>query len=102
MDAQLLKVIRGFGYNLGSSAQKENEMGLLYALRNAKNLDEFFRVLNDIQYRLGLTVPEDILAVEKGETIKGSPWKRVKTLLSIYAMNAFLRGQKQDTNKGDS
>jgi len=102
MDAQLLKVIRGFGYNLGSSAQKENEMGLLYALRNAKNLDEFFRVLNDIQYRLKLTVPEDILAVEKGEIIKGSPWKRVKTLLSIYAMNAFLRAQKQDTNKEDA
>ncbi len=99
MDVQLLKVIRGFGYSLGSSAQKENEMGLLYALRNAKNLDEFFRVLNDIQYRLGLTIPEDILAVETGEIIKGSPWKRVKTLLSIYAMNAFLRGQKQDVRE---
>ena len=101
MDAQLLKVIRGFGYTLGFNAQRENEMGLLYALRNAKNLDEFFRVLNDIQYRLGLTIPEDMLAVEPGEIIKGSPWRRVKTLLSIYAMNAFLRGQKQDTNKED-
>ncbi|AEH44111.1 hypothetical protein Thein_0226 [Thermodesulfatator indicus DSM 15286] len=100
MDAQLLKVIRGFGYTLGSHAQKENEMGLLYALRNAKNLDEFFRVLNDVQYRLGLTVPEDMLAVESGELIKGSPWRRVKTLLSIYAMNAFLRGQTE-TSKED-
>ena len=99
MDAHLSKVIRGFGYSLGHSAQKENEMGLLYALRNAKNLDEFFRVLNDIQYRLGLTIPEDILAVEAGENIKGSPWKRVKTLLSIYAMNAFLRNQKQDVKE---
>ncbi len=100
MDAQLLRVIRGFGYSLGSHAQKENEMGLLYALRNAKNLDEFFRVLNDVQYRLGLTIPEDILAVESGELIKGSPWRRVKTLLSIYAMNAFLRGQNE-TSKED-
>ena len=100
MDAQLLRVIRGFGYSLGSHAQKENEMGLLYALRNAKNLDEFFRVLNDVQYRLGLTIPEDILAVESGELIKSSPWRRVKTLLSIYAMNAFLRGQ-DETSKED-
>ncbi len=75
-------------------------MGLLYALRNAKNLDEFFRVLNDVQYRLGLTIPEDILAVESRELIKGSPWKRVKTLLSIYAMNAFLGGQNE-TSKED-
>ncbi|OAQ20073.1 hypothetical protein [Thermosulfurimonas dismutans] len=98
MDADLLKVIRGFGYNLGSTAQRENEMGLLYALRNAKNLDEFFRVLNDVQYRLRLTVPEDLLVVEPGESIKGSPWRRVKTLLSIYTMNAYLRAQ----NKGQS
>ncbi|OAG28546.1 hypothetical protein [Thermodesulfatator autotrophicus] len=99
MDAQLLKVIRGFGYTLGSHAQKENEMGLLYTLRNAKNLDEFFRVLNDVQYRLSLTIPEDILAVESGELIKGSPWKRVKTLLSIYAMNAFLRRQNETSKE---
>ena len=99
MDANLLNVIKGFGYSLGSTAQKENEMGLLYALRNAKNLDEFFRVLNDVQYRLGLTVPESLLEVEPGESIKGSPWKRVKTLLSIYAMNAFLRAQNKEESK---
>lgn len=102
MDAQLLKVIRGFGYSLGRKAQEENEMGLLYALRNAKNLDEFFRVLNDIQYRLELTVPEDILAVEPGDLIKGSPWKRVKTLLSIYAMNAFLRAQTEKAKEASN
>lgn len=99
MEANLLSVIKGFGYSLGSTAQKENEMGLLYALRNAKNLDEFFRVLNDVQYRLGLTVPESLLEVEPGESIKGSPWKRVKTLLSIYAMNAFLRAQNKEESK---
>jgi len=90
MDTSLLKVLKGFGHALGGAAQNQNEMGLLYSLRNAKNPDEFFRVLNDAQFRLNLTVPEDLLQVEAGERIKGSPWMRVKTLLSIYAMNSYL------------
>ncbi len=99
METNLLNAIKRFGYSLGSKAQQKNEMGLLYALRNAKNLDEFFRVLNDVQYRLGLPVPESLLEVEPGESIKGSPWRRVKTLLSIYAMNAFLRAQNKEEGK---
>jgi len=75
---------------LGQTAHKENEMGLLYSLRNVRNIEEFCRVLNDVQFRLKLTVPEALLEIEPGEKIKGSPWKRVKTLLSIYAMNAYL------------
>jgi hypothetical protein len=31
------------------------------------------------------------LRIERGERIAGVPWVRVKTLLSIYAMNAYLR-----------
>ena len=90
MDEKLLKTLAGFGHNLGRKAQESGEMGLLYALRNAKNADQFFRVLNDIQFRLELTIPEDLTAIEPGEKILGSSWHRVKTLLSIYAMNAYL------------
>ena len=105
MEEQLLKTLAGFGHTLGRTAHDKNEMGLLYALRNAKNADEFFKVLNDVQFRLELTVPEVLLAIEPGERIKGSPWKRVKTLLSIYAMNAYLlasRGQAQEKKEGES
>lgn len=115
MDEQFLKVLKGFGHNLGRRAQKGNEMGLLYALRNAKNLDELHRVLTDILFRLNskleagqrpLTVPEELLKIEKGERICGVPWKRVKNLLSIYAMNAYLwssQGQSEQQEKeGDS
>lgn len=93
MDEQLLNVLKGFGHSLGRAAQEKKEMGLLYALRNSKNPDDFFKVLNDIQYRLELTVPEDLLEIKRGEKIKGSSWLRVKTLLSIYAMNAYLWNQ---------
>lgn len=91
MDAQFQRTLAGFGHSLGTAAQEHNEMGLLYALRNAKNPEEFYRVLNDAQFRLELTIPEALLRIEKGERVAGTPWVRIKTLLSIYAMNAFLR-----------
>lgn len=101
MDEQFQRTLAGFGHSLGEAAQEHNEMGLLYALRNAKNPEEFYRVLNDAQFRLEVTIPEALLRIEKGERIAGVPWVRVKTLLSIYAMNTFLRKsapQKADSN----
>lgn len=94
MDEQFQRVLSGFGHGLGEAAQKHNEMGLLYALRNAKNPEDFYRMLNDAQFRLEITVPEALLKIEKGERIAGVPWVRVKTLLSIYSMNAYLRKAK--------
>lgn len=91
MNEQFQRVLAGFGHSLGAAAQEHNEMGLLYALRNAKNPEDFYRMLNDAQFRLEVTIPEALLRIEKGERITGAPWVRVKTLLSIYAMNAYLR-----------
>lgn len=91
MDEQFQRTLAGFGHSLGIAAQEHNEMGLLYELRNAKNPEAFYRVLNDAQFRLEATVPEALLRIERGERIAGVPWVRVKTILAIYAMNAFLR-----------
>ncbi|GBC92706.1 hypothetical protein HRbin15_01182 [bacterium HR15] len=97
MDEKLLNILSGFGYHLGSQAADKQEMGLLYALRNAKNLDQFMEVLNQIQFTLGLTINPELLRVEPGERIAGAPWNRVKTLLAIHAMNAYLRKQQGST-----
>jgi len=91
MDEQFQRILAGFEHSLGKTAQEHNEMGLLYALCNAKNPEDFYRVLNDAQFRLEVTIPEAILRIERGERIAGVPWLRVKTILSIYAMNAYLR-----------
>ena len=96
MDEQFQRTLAGFGHSLGKAAQEYNEMGLLYALRNAKNPEDFYRVLNDAQFRLEVTIPETILRIEHGERIAGVPWVRVKTLLSIYAMNAYLRRGREE------
>jgi hypothetical protein len=99
MDERFLATLAGFGHSLGEAAHKSNEMGILYALRNAKNPEDFYRVLNDVQFRLELTIPEALLRIEKGEHIAGAPWVRVKTLLSIYAMNAYLRKEVTQEEK---
>lgn len=100
MEEQFQRVLAGFGHGLGEAAHGKNEMGLLYALRNARNPEDFLRVLNDAQFRLEMTVPEALLRIESGERIQGVPWMRVKTLLSIYAMNTFLRKGRAATESG--
>ncbi len=91
MEQEFRRTLAGFGHALGAEAHEHNEMGLLYSLRNARNPEDFLRVLNDAQFRLEITVPEALLQLERGERIAGVPWGRVKTLLAIYAMNAYLR-----------
>ncbi len=102
MNEQFQRTLAGFGHSLGAAAQDRNEMGLLYALRNAKNPEEFYRVLNETQFRLQVTIPEALLKIEQGERIAGSPWMRVKTLLSIYAMNTFLRRSAPQAEESQS
>jgi hypothetical protein len=101
MDEKLLNILKGFGYELGRVAAEKSEMGLLYALRNAKNLDQFLDVLNQIQFTLEKTINPELLRVEHGERIAGAPWNRVKTLLAIHAMNAYLR-TKYPTSEAQS
>lgn len=100
MEEQFQRILAGFGHSLGMAAYENNEMGILYELRNAKNPEAFYRVLNDAQFRLQATVPEALVRIEKGERIADVPWVRVKTILSIFAMNAFLR--KASNQQGQS
>lgn len=91
MNEQFQRILAGFGHSLGQIAHDRNEMGLLYSLRNAKNPEDFYRMLNDAQFRLEVTIPEALLQMDERNRIRGVPWVRVKTLLAIYAMNAYFR-----------
>ncbi len=99
MNATFQRILAGFGYNLGKAAEKHREMGILYELRNAKTPEAFYRVLNDVQFRLEMTIPDELLQIGEGERINGVPWMRVKTILAIYAMNAFLRIRSKDKDE---
>jgi hypothetical protein len=102
MDEQFQRTLAGFGHSLGIAAHEHNEMGLLYDLRNAKTPEAFYRVLNDVQFRLESTVPEALLHIERAERIAGVPWVRVKTILAIYAMNAFLAKERRESGQSQA
>ncbi len=94
MEEKYAKILAGFGHELGGTCAEKDEMGILYSLRNAKNIDDFLKVLNDINFKLEMRVNEELLKID-GEKIMGQPWIRVKTLLSIYAMNSYLWEKKK-------
>ncbi len=89
MDEKDMNIVAAFGHDLGRTCAIKDDMGILYSLRNSKNIDDFLKVLNDINFKLGLTVNERLLRID-GNKIMGQPWERIKTLLSIYAMNQYL------------
>ncbi|EDY34570.1 hypothetical protein ABOONEI_1370 [Aciduliprofundum boonei T469] len=98
MEERHIRMLAAIGHEIGRVSAEKGSMDVLYSLRNAKNLDEFLKVLNDINFKLGLTVNEELLRIE-GDRILEVPWIRVKTLLSIYAMNEYLRNKRG--NRGD-
>jgi hypothetical protein len=49
MDEQFQRTLAGFGHSLGIAAQQNNEMGLLYALRNAKKAEGFPRTHQKVE-----------------------------------------------------
>jgi hypothetical protein len=94
MEEKYAKILAGFGHELGRASAQKEDMGILYSLRNAKNIDDFLKVLNDINFKLSMQVNEELLKID-GEKIMGQPWVRIKTLLSIYAMNSYLWEKKK-------
>jgi len=93
MSEALQRTIGSFGWRLGRAAHAQREFGVLYSLRNARTPEQYLRVLNDAQFRLSLTIPSLLISLHEGERIEGTPWLRVKTLLCISAMNAYLRAK---------
>ncbi len=98
MDEKQINIVAAFGHEIGRASAEKDDMGILYSLRNAKNIDDFLKVLNDINFKLGLTVNEEFLKID-GDRIMGQPWIRIKTLLSIYAMNQYLWQKKKEGDK---
>lgn len=98
MSEDIMRKLAGFGHSIGTAAKKQGDRGILYTLRNAQNIDDFLKALNQIQYRLSLTVPEKILEIIVNERISHTLWQRIKNLLCIYAMNSFLKKPKNSEN----
>lgn len=105
MDKQMLDRCVSLGMRIGNLCKADGEKGnrdVLYRLRNAKNLNEFLAVLEFAQYKLegksysydsgGKTHKIENLSIGKPfiENLDENSWERYKSLVSIFAMNAFL------------
>lgn len=104
MEASLLDLTQRLGGLIGAKASGSEKKSVLYDIRNAKNLDEFLRTLNQIQFTFekegGIHVHRELL-----EALDESSWERYKSLVSIFAMNTYLaelyRKGKQQPKEGE-
>ncbi len=100
MAQELIDRIASYGYRLGRVAAEQQKMSLLYDLRNARSIEAYLEVINNAQFQLQLPVPKELTDV-RGESIGGVPWQRVKSLVAIHAMNAYLYHQKGGGSDGE-
>jgi len=104
MEASLLDLTQKLGGLIGAKASESEKKSVLYDIRNAKNLDEFLRTLNHIQFTFekegGIHIHRELL-----EALDEGSWERYKSLVSIFAMNTYLaelyRKGKQQPKEGE-
>lgn len=119
MDSEKIKLCRDLGRTIGIFSADSKNRRLLYALRNARNRNDFLKVLSDSQFRIAdyykqhkqatkSDVHDDVKAFVPGrfyikpEFFEHLPenreWEEYKSLVSIFAMNYYLINQKEETN----
>ena len=84
MDEKMVAMCKGIGNVIGAQCRQSQNKGALYSIRNSKNLDEFLRVLSQLQYQVDISFSETLFV-----TIDDDNWERYKSLISIFAMNSF-------------
>ncbi len=96
MDKDMVKKCKSIGSTIGIYSQKEEDKGVLFSLRNAKNRIEFLKSLSLIQFKIASSEKiEDHYKLKiYDDFFEGLPdtpqWEEYKALVSIFAMNSFL------------
>lgn len=84
MDEKMVSMCKRIGNVTGAQCRSANNKGALYSIRNSKNLNEFLRVLSQLQYQVDISFSETLFL-----EIDDDNWERYKSLISIFAMNSF-------------
>lgn len=84
MDEKMVAMCKRIGNSIGAQCRQTQNKGALYSIRNSKNLDEFLRVLSQLQYQVDISFSDTLFV-----TIDDDNWERYKSLISIFAMNSF-------------
>lgn len=89
MDAQIIEICEKIGDRIGKYSYFTKDKGVLFGLRNSKNLTEFLENLNSAQFKMPnekysgrLDIPKDLLL-----TINEKNWRQYKSLITIFAKN---------------
>lgn len=89
MDAQIIEICEKIGDRIGKYSYFSKDKGVLFGLRNSKNLTEFLENLNSAQFKMPnekysgrLDIPKEFLL-----TINEKNWRQHKSLITIFAKN---------------
>jgi hypothetical protein len=89
MEEQLVDMCEKIGDRIGKYSDFSNDKGVLFGLRNSKNLTEFLENLNSAQFKMPnekysgrLGIPKEFLL-----SIDERNWRQYKSLITIFAKN---------------
>jgi hypothetical protein len=105
MEAQLVLALKSVGESLGQLVKVTDDRGILYSLRNARNADDLLEVLSRVVVRHADSFISGEVELwrnrvrEITEGLGPSNWRRVRSLLGIYA---GLKLIDMSSKKGES
>lgn len=86
MKSEMVDLCKSIGNRIGRYCRENDNKGILFSIRNAKNRVEFLNVLAESQFRTEVSYGEEFF-----KTLPDTPqWEEYKALVSIFAMNSYL------------
>lgn len=86
MKPEMVEMCKSVGNRIGRYCRENDNKGILFGIRNAKNRIEFLNVLAETQFKTEVLYGEDFF-----KDLPDTPqWEEYKALVSIFAMNSFL------------
>lgn len=93
MDENIVDICENIGDRIGKYSYFTKDKGVLFGLRNSKNLIEFLENLNSAQFKMPnekysgrLRIPKEFLL-----SINEKNWRQYKSLITIFAKNPPLK-----------
>lgn len=105
MTTDLLPALQSVGGTLGELVKITDDRSVLYNLRNSRNVDDLLEVLSRVVVRHADAFVEGEPELwrnrmhELAESIDGSNWRRVRSLLGLYAGLKFIELSRKEQGK---
>ncbi|MGE5574792.1 MAG: hypothetical protein ACM3UL_01535 [Ignavibacteria bacterium] len=105
VDIELLPALQSVGETLGELVKLTDDRSILYNLRNARNAEDLLEVLSRVVVRYADVFVEGKPELwrnnvrELAELLDGSNWRRVRSLLGLYAGLKFIELSRKEQGK---